>query len=314
METSHGRGPQALKAEQPVANNRTKCRSLLWMVSFLISALVVIVLLPCPTCADSEATLADITSTHILRVGVNPEFRPFSYVDGSGRRVGVDLDIAHLLAAQLNVDLKIVVPERFDDLIPMLQRGEIDIIIAGMSRIFKRARLVDFTEAYFTTGVTILMNRETCYTLGIADTASYSEMMNTLKFLNKEDQLKIIVTENKAPAESAQVFFPKAQIIPYPTNEASLKALDEGKGHIMVHDEMYLKNWAAHHAAKAFKLRVFSKPYKQDTYGFAVAKGNMELLKMLNIFIEDKLFNEGYFARFMAKHHLGGGTAAGAGS
>ena len=186
----------------------------------------------------------------------------------------------------------------------MLQSGEIDIIIAAMSRTFKRALLVDFTVPYFRTGVTILLNRKTGYEIGVGEAKSYAGMVDILKFLNKEDKLRIIVTKGKAPAQSVRVFFPHATIIEYPSNEEAVEALYQGKAHIMVHDEIFLKSWFSKNKGRALhKMRVFDKPYKPDSYGFAVAKGKSDLLNTLNIFIEDKLLNEGYLERSMKQHY-----------
>jgi polar amino acid transport system substrate-binding protein len=275
-------------------------------VFFLTWALVFGLLRPEFAFPESNKPGASFHSDDTLRVGINPLFRPFSFIDDKGKRVGVDLDIAGLLAQNMAVKLKVIVPDTFDRLIPMLLNGDIDIIMAAMSRTFKRAQQVAFTVPYFRTGVTILLNRKTGYEIGIGETKRYKELIDTLKFLNNENKLKIIVVKGKAPEQSVRAFFPKATIIEYPGNEAAVEALYQGKAHIMVHDEIFLKSWFAKNRARAlYKLRVFDKPYKPDTYGFAVTKGNCDVLNMLNIFIEDKLLNEGYLERFMKKYSSG---------
>lgn len=283
-------------------NPSHNCRFVL-SVFLLIWALVFGFLHPEFAFPESNKPHAAFHSDDTLRVGINPLFWPFSFIDKNGKRVGVDVDIAGLLAQGLAVKLKVIVPDTFDELIPMLLKGDIDIIMAAMSRTFKRAQQVAFTVPYFRTGVTILLNRKTGYEIGIGETKRYKELIDTLKFLNNENKLKIIVVKGKAPEQSVRAFFPKATIIEYPGNEAAVEALYQGKAHIMVHDEIFLKSWFAKNRARAlYRLRVFDKPYKPDTYGFAVAKANCEVLNMLNIFIEDKLLNEGYLDRFMKKY------------
>jgi ABC-type amino acid transport substrate-binding protein len=246
-----------------------------------------------------------IRSTKTLWVGVNPEFWPFSYIS-SRERQGVDIEIARLLADNLKVTLKIIDNRSITELIRMARAHQVDVIIAGMSRTFQRAKVIDFSIPYFHTGVAILLNRQSSAEIGIADAESHKEILGTLRFLKKEKQLKVIVAEGKAPAESVHVFFPHAQIIPMKvkrSNEECIEALEEGRGHIFVHDLIYLKYWVMRHPARAFKLHLIERPYKKDTYGFAVAKGNLDFVEMLNIFIESKLFQEGYMDRYMAKHY-----------
>lgn len=287
-----------------IGKNQPIYRRYLLSVFLLTWALVFSFLSPKFAFPESYTNSAILKTAGTLRVGVNPLFWPFSFINDKGERVGVDLDIARLLAEGMKVKLKIIVPNTFDELVPMLVSGDIDIIIAAMSRTFDRAQQVDFTVPYFKTGVTILLNRATGYEIGIGEAKSYPEMIDILNFLKNQDKLKIIVTKGKAPAQSAPVFFRKATILEYPSNESAAEALYQGKAHIMVHDEIFLKSWLAKNKGKAlYKLRVFDKPYKPDTYGFAIAKGKSNLLNMLNIFIEDKLLNEGYLERFMKAHY-----------
>ena len=54
-----------------------------------------------------------IIKNKMLRVGINPLFRPFSFPkieDEQERQVGVDIDIAELLAKELGVELKKIPP------------------------------------------------------------------------------------------------------------------------------------------------------------------------------------------------------------
>lgn len=287
-----------------MGNNQPKNSRYLLSVFLLTWAFVFSFLSPDFALPESDTSSATVQPGDTIRVGVNPLFWPFSFTDDKGKRVGVDLDIARLLAESMDVKLVVIVPNTFGELIPMLLRGDIDIIIAAMSRTFKRALLVDFTVPYFRTGVTILLDRKTGYEIGIGEAKSYAEVVDILKFLRNEDKLRIIVTKGKAPAQSARVFFRQATIIEYPSNEAAVEALYQGKAHIMVHDEIFLKSWFAKNKGRAlYKLRVFDEPYKPDTYGFAVAKGKGDFLSMLNIFIEDKLLNEGYLERSMKQHY-----------
>ncbi len=243
-----------------------------------------------------------IVDNGILRVGVNPQFKPFSFKTPDNRQAGVDIDIAKLLARQLGVKLEIVVPGAFSQLIPMLLSDQIDIIMAGMTINFKRAKVVNFTDPYFNTGLSILLNKVKAGRLGLSGVSSYQEMMESLAESGREDKLIIAVTKGKSPARSVPVYFPKAQVREYASNEEAAQAVADGKAHIMVHDEIFLKVWVNDHKDTArFKLTVFPRPFKPDHYGFAVRKGNQELVNMLNVFISE-LYVEDYINRFMTTY------------
>ena len=253
--------------------------------------------------AGDSPVLERIIADGVIRVGVNPLFKPFSFTNEKKERVGIDIDIANLLASGLGVKLEIVVPNTFLDLFPLAQNGEIDVIIAAMSRIFQRAQWVDFTNSYYNTGISIMLNKAKGSGLGISQVKSYEELMDKLQKAGKEDQLIIAATTGKGAIKSVPTFFPKAKVKEYPTNEKSAEAVAKGEAHIMVHDEIFLNMWVKDNPDKAlYRMTVFRKPYKPDTYGFAVAKGNQSFLNLLNTFIYDQLYAQGYFKQFMEKY------------
>ncbi len=270
-----------------------------------ITALCLALMLSTPSFAQeivsNSPVLSKIVSNHTLRVGVNPQFKPFSFKQ-SGKRVGVDIDIAGLLARKLGVNVDIITPKSFSDLIPMLLADKIDIIIAGMSITFDRAKVVDFSNSYFDTGLSILLNKVTTTRLGISAAPSYAVLHDELLRNGKANQLVVAVTEGKAPQRVVPRFFPQAQIKAYPSNEAAAEATLKGEADIMVHDEIFLKVWLKENAKRAsFRLAVLDPPFKPDFYGFAIHKGNQDFLNMLNVFALE-LQSNGHVVQFMGKY------------
>lgn len=246
-------------------------------------------------------TLTKIFTDKVIRVGVNPLFKPFSF-EKDGKRVGVDIDIANLLANKLGVTAKIIVPNSFSELIPMLQADKIDIIIAGMSITFAREKLIDFSTPYFDTGLSILLNKAKSARLGISSAPDYNTLMSTLLQNGKANQLTIAVTEGKAPQRIVPRFFPKATIKSYPSNEEAAAATLKGETDMMVHDEIFLKVWLKEHAKQAqFRLTVLDPPFKPDYYGMAVQKGNQDFLNLLGVFNLELRAN-GYVGQFMGRY------------
>ncbi|MDM8523677.1 transporter substrate-binding domain-containing protein [Desulfococcaceae bacterium HSG8] len=247
--------------------------------------------------------LQRIVKDGVIKVGFNPLFKPFSFTNKKDERIGIDIDIAELLAKNMGVKLEKVVPNSFTELFSMAQSGQIDVIMAAMSRNFERAGKVDFTDSYYDTGITIMLNKIRANKLKVGQVKSYGELMEKLRKLGKEDQLIIAATTGKGSLRSVPKFFPQAKIQEYPTNEKSAEAAANGETHIMVHDEIFLNTWAQDNPDKTlYKMIVFPEPYKPDTYGFAIAKGNQSFLNMLNMFIADKLRGQGYFENFMRKY------------
>jgi len=83
-----------------------------------------------------------------LRIGTEGAYPPFNWIDTDGKLVGFDVDIATALCAAANFECEFAVQD-WDGIIPALQAGKYDAIIASMSITPKRLEIVDFTEKYY---------------------------------------------------------------------------------------------------------------------------------------------------------------------
>ena len=79
-----------------------------------------------------------------------------SYADG------YDVQIAKLIAEALDVDLEIKAIE-WDGLIPALEAGEIDMIIAGMSPTEERKLSIAFSDTYFDSNLVMVIKADGAY-------------------------------------------------------------------------------------------------------------------------------------------------------
>ena len=81
---------------------------------------------------------------------------PGSYADG------YDVAIAKLIAEGLGVSLEIKAIE-WDGLIPALEAGEIDMIIAGMSPTEERKLSISFSDTYFDSNLVMVVRKDSAY-------------------------------------------------------------------------------------------------------------------------------------------------------
>lgn len=96
-----------------------------------------------PALADA---LDDITKAGVIRVGVFPDFPPFTTVGPDMQLRGYDADMAEIIAKELKVKPQLV-HITGQNRIPMLQEKRVDILLSvGFSD--ERAKVVDYTAAY----------------------------------------------------------------------------------------------------------------------------------------------------------------------
>jgi ABC-type amino acid transport substrate-binding protein len=88
-----------------------------------------------------------IAARHRLRVGYLSDALPYAYTSRRGDLVGLDIELAHRLAKELNVDLELVPLDR-TRLIDALDRGECDIVMSGVPVTTERAAHMVFSQPY----------------------------------------------------------------------------------------------------------------------------------------------------------------------
>lgn len=95
----------------------------------------------------SRDRLAAIQARGTLRVGYVADRLPWAFKNAEGRLVGLDIDIANLLAADLGVGLEFVAIDS-EEMSACLEDGRLDIVAGGLLVTPERALQVRFTEPY----------------------------------------------------------------------------------------------------------------------------------------------------------------------
>lgn len=95
----------------------------------------------------------------VLRVGVAPDYPPVVY-EQDGEIVGIEADLARLIGTSLGRRIEFArLP--FTELIPALERGEVDVLMSGLSITPERAERVAFTDPYMEVGqLTLIRSRD----------------------------------------------------------------------------------------------------------------------------------------------------------
>src|SRR5512137_2205762 len=94
-----------------------------------------------------------------LVVGTAADMPPLNMTLKDGKIVGMEMDIATMLANSIEVKLT-VKPLRFNELLPALEAGQVDLILSGMTMTPLRNTQVAFAGPYFASGKSVLIKQE----------------------------------------------------------------------------------------------------------------------------------------------------------
>jgi polar amino acid transport system substrate-binding protein len=105
---------------------------------------------------EAMPSLASGGSAGVIKLGTAAITEPFSFVDGSRKIAGFDIELAQYVAQKLGKKLEVVNMD-FGALIPALLSGKVDMIAACITVTQERAQKVLFTEPYYTGGIAAIV-------------------------------------------------------------------------------------------------------------------------------------------------------------
>ena len=139
----------------------------------LLTAMTMLLLAACGS-SDEGTTSSSDSEKKVIKIGMEAAYAPFNWsqkddanggVQIAGSKeyaAGYDVEIAKKIAEGLDMELQIVKTD-WDGLIPSLQSGAIDLVIAGMSPMPERKEVIDFTENYYTSDYVIVVKEDGPY-------------------------------------------------------------------------------------------------------------------------------------------------------
>ncbi|WP_168797831.1 transporter substrate-binding domain-containing protein [Aliishimia ponticola] len=97
--------------------------------------------------AQEKSTLKKVIDRGTIIIGVPVDSPPFGSIDAEGNPVGFDIDLARLLAEQLEVEVELK-PMTSVNRIPNLLTGKVDVQVNLFGATPQRARQIAFTSPY----------------------------------------------------------------------------------------------------------------------------------------------------------------------
>jgi polar amino acid transport system substrate-binding protein len=206
----------------------------------------------------------------VLRFVTEGEFPPFNYYDEDGVLTGFNIDLARALCLETNTTCEFQV-RPWDELIPALNRGEADAVIAGHVVSAKLLRQVDFTDSYFHTPGRFAGRR---------DAEKFEITPEDL------DGKRIAVAKSTAHEAYLRGFFRYSAIQVYDDPEQAREAVSAGKADLVFDDGISLAFWVAGTSSRdccELKGGPFHEPrYFGDGMTIAVRKRDPGLKDVLN--------------------------------
>ena len=190
---------------------------------------------------------------------------------------GYDVMMAKKIASELGMELEIVKSD-WDSLIPALQAGKVDCVIAGQSITSERLQTVDFSEPYYYASVIALTKKDSKYAeaKGVADLAggTCTSQQNTIWYdscLPQIEDANILAAQESAPAMLVALESDKVDYV--------VTDMPTAKAALIAYPDLTILDFTATDDD-------FEVSDEDINIGISVKKGNSELLDKINSVLE----------------------------
>ena len=232
------------------------------VIAVLLAMLLVFSLSACGGSDDSGSG-----DTVVYTVGTEPTFPPFDTTDDNQNIVGLDMDLIKAIGEDQGFEVKFE-NLSFDGLIPALKAGNIDIVAAGMNKDDEdRQKEVDFSDSYYESKLFVAVTEDNTTIKSVEDltpdmkVAAQTGTTGASKVKELKDAGKI-----------------KEAVILDGLDTCMMKLIN-GDVSAVINDkpvtEAYMKK-------QPDKIKMVGEALNAENYGFAVQKGNAELVEKIN--------------------------------
>jgi polar amino acid transport system substrate-binding protein len=223
---------------------------------------------PAPT-PSSSPVLDRILSRGEIRVGMSGDMPPLNMTTKEDKIIGLDVDLAALMAEAMGVKLNIQ-KMTFAQLLPALEAGSIDMIISNMTMTPDRNMKVAFVGPYFTSGKGLLTKRS-----ALGDAMKMEDLNNiNYTFVALKGSTSEAVVRRGAPL---------AKLITVGSENEGIQMVIDGKADGMLADFPICV--VAAHRFPASGLVPVKAPITYEPIGIAVPRGDPQLVNWLQNFL-----------------------------
>ncbi len=245
-------------------------KKLVKLLSLLLTAVFVLsALSACAGNGGTDTTAATETEAkEKLIMATNAYFPPYEFYDDSKKIVGIDAEIAGLIADKLGMEL-VIEDMEFDSILSAVTSGKADMGMAGMTVTDERLKSVDFSTSYATGKQVIIVKDDSAI-------ASYDDLKDKTIGVQLSTTGDIYISD-----DIDNNLLGKAEVSQYVSGFEAIGDLVNGKIDAVVIDNEPAKVFVSNNNG----IKILPTEYVVEDYAIAFAKGS-DLTSKVNAALE----------------------------
>jgi cyclohexadienyl dehydratase len=237
-----------------------------------------------PTTTQAAGGLPAIAQRGAVRVCSTGDYRPFTYRDPQGNWSGLDIEMAHDMAARLGVGLDLV-STTWANLITDLN-DKCDAAMGGISITLNRAKQALYSAPYLRDGKAAIVR--------CADTSKFGSLADI-----DRAGVRVVVNPGGTNADFDKEHLRQAQIVTYPDNNTIFDQLINNAADVMITDASEVR-WQANQNPQLCGVGL-DHPFTFEQKGYLIARPATDLQQWINEWLNIAQ-NDGTYAALSRKY------------
>jgi polar amino acid transport system substrate-binding protein len=234
--------------------------------------------------APTPTRLQRILDRGELRVGLSGDQPPLNMTNKNGEIIGLEVDLMNALTQSMGMEANFVV-KPFADLLPALERGDVDLVISGMTITPERNARFAFAGPYFISGKSVLTKSET---IANVDSAT-----------NLDDPARTYAALAGSTSEAfVRAVLPQAKLISTRDYRSAVQMVLDDEVEAMIADFPICQLAVLQHPEAG--LSTFIRPFTVEPLGIALPADDPLLVNLIENYL-NTLENTGLLTQFKAK-------------
>lgn len=159
---------------------------------------------------------AGVAAAQTVRLGTEGAYPPFNFINDAGEVAGFEREVGDELCKRAELTCEWVTND-WDSIIPNLQSGNYDVIIAGMSITDEREEIIDFSQNYFPPAASAFVG------------------------LSADADIKGVVSAQVSTIQAGYVAESGATLLEFATPDETIAAVRNGEAEAVFADKDFLK-------------------------------------------------------------------------
>jgi polar amino acid transport system substrate-binding protein len=219
--------------------------------------------------SSASPVLDRIMAKKELVVGTAASMPPLNMKTKDGQIIGMEMDLARYFSGGMGVKLT-VKPMRFNDLLPALETGQVDMVLSSMTITPDRNLKVAFAGPYFASGKSLLAK------------LANVESVNEIAKMNKPDKV-LVALKGSTSQTFVEKVMPQAKLVLADDYDQAVAMIRNDKALAMVADYPICK--VSVYRNPDAKLDSLEKPLSYEPIGVALPPNDPLLVNWVQNFL-----------------------------